>query len=349
MARSVKKWADKVKPYRWLTGTVGQLNNLEESIMAFEIIADIEGVLHPWLGDHIDWKQLVLTGLTPVFLVFIVIEWQIRRRKGKGHRMWQQFETKDILTNLALGGAYQVFEVIAHLLVTGVAVLFLYQHRFYDIPVNGWTILPIFIAVEFCYYWFHRTSHRVRWFWSAHVVHHSSERMNFTTAMRQSLLYSITGWWLFFMPLVLLGVHPAVVFFLYGCDLAYQFFIHTEAVGKFHRWVEYWFDTPSNHRVHHGRNPEYVDKNYGGVLICFDRWFGTYAEEHVDNSVDYGITRQIHSYNILTLNFHEFADMWRDVFRSGSLGQRIKHIWAPPEWVRDDATGDQLGLSDQLS
>ena len=157
-----------------------------------------------------------------------------------------------------------------------------------------------------------------------------------TTAMRQSLLYSITGWWLFFMPLVLLGVHPAVVFFLYACDLAYQFFIHTESVGKFHPWIEYWFDTPSNHRVHHGRNPEYIDKNYGGVLICFDRWFGTYTEEQDDNPVDYGITRQVHSYNILTLNFHEFFAMWKDVFRAGPLGQRLKHLVAPPEWQREE-------------
>jgi len=305
--------------------------------MTTEIITAIEQFLQPWLGAHIDWKQVMLFACTPLFFVGFAMEWHIRKTRGPGHHMWNQFEFKDIFANLSLGAAYQVFEVIAHVLVTGAAVTFIYHHRLFDIPVNGWTILPIFIAVEFCYYWFHRTSHSVRWFWSAHVVHHSSEKMNMTTAMRQSLLYSITGWWLFFMPLVLLGVHPAVVFFLYACDLAYQFFIHTESVGKFHPWIEYWIDTPSNHRVHHGRNPEYIDKNYGGVLICFDRWFGTYAEEQEDNPVDYGITRQVHSYNILTLNFHEFIDMWKDVFKPGPLSQRLKHLWAPPEWKRDSA------------
>ena len=138
------------------------------------------------------------------------------------------------------------------------------------------------------------------------------------------------------MPLVLLGVNPAAVFFLYAVDLTYQYFVHTEAVVKLPRWVEYVFNTPSNHRVHHGRNEEYIDHNYGGVLIIFDRWFGTYAEERDDNPVEYGITRQVRSHNILTLNFHEFADMWRDVFRPGPWWQRLQHLIRPPEWQRPD-------------
>lgn len=298
------------------------------------MIGQLTALLQPLLGEHIDWKQVVLMGMTPVFLIAFAGEWQLRKKRGPGHHMWQQFDWRDIIANLGLGGSYQVFEVIAHTLVTGAAVLWFYQHRVFDIPVNGWTILPIFVGVEFCYYWFHRTSHRVRWFWTAHVVHHSSEKMNMTTAMRQSLLYSITGWWLFFMPLVLLGVHPAVVFFLYACNLSYQFFIHTESVGKLHPWLEFWLDTPSNHRVHHGRNDQYIDKNYGGVLIIFDRLFGTYALEQDADPVEYGITRQIHSYNIMTLNFHEFIDMWRDVARPGPLKQRLQHIVRPPQWQR---------------
>jgi len=285
-------------------------------------------------GPHIDWKQVILIGLTPIFLIAFAMEWHIMRRRGPSHRLWRQFEWRDILTNLGLGSSYQAFELVAHALVNGVAVTWLHEQRLFNIPVNAWTILPIFVAVELCYYWFHRTSHRVRWFWSAHVVHHSSERMNMTTAMRQSLLYSVTGWWLFFAPLIWLGVHPAVVFTLYACDLAYQFFIHTEAVGKLHPVLEFLLDTPSNHRVHHGRNPEYVDRNYGGVLIVFDRLFGTYAEEREDNPVDYGITRPIRSFNLLTLNLHEFIDMWKDVARPGPLPARLKHLWAPPEYQR---------------
>ena len=284
--------------------------------------------LQALLGQNADWKQVVLTLMTPLFLLGFAVEWLAMRRRGS----LGQFQWKDILANLSLGAAYQVFELGAYALVTGVAALWFYSHRLWTIPANAWTILPIFVGVEFCYYWFHRTSHRVRWFWSAHVVHHSGERMNMTTAMRQSLLYSVTGWWLFFMPLVLLGVHPAVVFFLYACDLAYQFFIHTESVGRLPAWVEFVFDTPSNHRVHHGRNPQYIDKNYGGVLIVFDRLFGTFEQE--GETVDYGIVRQVRSYNLLTLNFHEFLDMWKAVLQPGPLVQRLKHLWAPPEWVR---------------
>jgi len=287
-------------------------------------------LINSMFGPHIDWKQVVLTAMTPLFLIAFAIEWQVMR--GRGQRA--PFNGKEIVANLMLGGAYQIFEVIAHALITAAAVTWFWQHRLIDeLPVNGWTILPIFFAVELCYYGFHRGSHRIRWFWSAHVVHHSGKVMNMTTAMRQSLLYSITGWWLFFMPLVLLGVSPAVVFFLYGVNLSYQYFVHTESVGKLHPWIEYVFNTPSHHRVHHGRNTQYIDRNYGGVLILFDRWFGSFEPEV--EKVDYGIAvRQPESHNLLVLNFHEFRDMWRDVIKPGALIERLKVLVKPPEWVR---------------
>ncbi len=299
----------------------------------------LHALIQSAFGPHIDWKAVVLTFMTPIFLIAFAIEWRVMKRRGE----MRQFQLRDVLTNMGLGASYSVFELIAHTLVTAFAVAWFWEHRFFTIPVNVWTVLPIFFAVEFCYYWFHRGSHRIRWFWSAHVVHHTGETMNMSTAMRQSLLYSITGWWLFFMPLVLLGVHPAVVFFMYGVDLAYQFFIHTDSVGKLHPWLEYWFDTPSNHRAHHGRNPQYIDRNYGGVLICFDRWFGTYVEE--DEPVDYGIPlhRQPRSGNVFVLNFHEFGDMWRDVRRPGRLRDRLAHLWRPPEWERRPLANDKAG------
>jgi sterol desaturase/sphingolipid hydroxylase (fatty acid hydroxylase superfamily) len=198
--------------------------------------------------------------------------------------------------------------------------------------LNAYTALPLFILVEFFYYWFHRTSHRVRWFWCAHVVHHSGQHMSLSTAMRQSMLYSLTGYWVFFLPLMLIGLSPEITMSLYAVDLAYQFFVHTEAVRRMPAWYEYVFVTPSHHRVHHGRNPQYIDKNFGGVLILFDRWFGTFEAEV--EPVDYGIPHQINSNNILTLNFHEFAAMVRDMLRPGPLWLRLKHVWAPPEWTR---------------
>ena len=293
---------------------------------------ELLNVLTEIFGADIDWKQVILIGCTPLFLIGFAMERHVRKRRGPNHRMWGQFDFKEIVANLSLGGSYQVFEIIAHTLFTGAAVAWFYSNRLFDIPVNAWTLPLIFLGVEFCYYWFHRTSHRVRWFWTAHVVHHSSEEMNMTTAMRQSLLYSITGWWLFFMPLVVLGVNPVVVFALYACNLAYQFFIHTESVGKLHPVLEFLFDTPSAHRVHHGRNEQYIDKNYGGVLIIFDRLFGTYEEEV--EAVEYGIVEQVDSKNVLTLNFHEFLDMWADVFTAQGFWAGVKHLFMPPEWNR---------------
>lgn len=288
--------------------------------------------LSSWLeqtfGQGLDWKQVILIGLSPIFLLTFGFEWWLMRRRKQA----DGFRIADIMTNLNLGGSYQIFELIVHALIFMAAMHWVYDHRFYNVPVNVWTVVPLFILMEFCYYWFHRTSHRVRWFWCAHVVHHSGEHMTLTTAMRQSMLYSLTGYWLFFTPLMLIGVSPKITLILYAVDLGYQFFVHTEAVRKMPAWFEYVFNTPSHHRVHHGRNPQYIDKNYGGVFILFDRWFGTYAEEV--EQPEYGIVRQVHSNNILTLNFHEFLDMARDIRQPGPLLLRIKHLWAPPEWER---------------
>ncbi len=290
---------------------------------------EIAAWLEPWVGGPVDWKQIILIGLSPVFLLAVVIEWlYMRKRAGQG----VNFRFQDILTNLNLGASYQAFELVVHALLLMAVMHWVYDHRLFNVPVNAWTVVPLFLLVEFTYYWFHRSSHRVRWFWCAHVVHHSGQHMSLSTAMRQSMLYPVTGYWVFFLPLMLLGVSPELTLSLYAIDLGYQFFVHTESVKRLPAWYEYVFVTPAHHRVHHGRNPQYIDKNYGGVLILFDRWFGTFAEEV--EAVDYGIVKQVHSNNILTLNFHEFFDMVRDMLRPGPLWLRLKHVWAPPEWER---------------
>lgn len=293
--------------------------------------------LMAWLerltGFPVDSKQVILVALTPIFLGTFFIEWRVMVRRGQDKYFKGQL--MPILTNLNLGATYQAFELVVHALIFMYAMHWVYDHRFLNVPVNGWTIVPLFILLELCYYVFHRTSHRVRWFWCAHVLHHSGEHMTLSTAMRQSMLYSLTGYWLFFTPLMLIGVSPEVTLAMYAVNLAYQFFVHTEAVRKLPAWCEYVFVTPSHHRVHHGRNPQYIDKNYGGVLIIFDRLFGTFEEEV--EPVEYGIVRQVHSNNIITLNLHEFMDMVKDMMKPGPLSQRLKHLWAPPEWERPAA------------
>jgi sterol desaturase/sphingolipid hydroxylase (fatty acid hydroxylase superfamily) len=288
--------------------------------------------LHQWavatFGPNVDPKTLLLGFMSPIFLLTFLVEWRVMTRRGRA----SQFQWKEIVANVSLGAAYQVAEGVMAVLLTAGVFFWVYEHRVFDIPLNAWTAIPIFVLVEFCYYWFHRASHRVRWFWSAHVPHHSGEVMNFTTAMRQSVLNAFVGIWVFYLPPVVLGVHPAVVVFMLGVDLAYQYFVHTESIGRLPAWYEYVFDTPSNHRVHHGRNPQYIDKNYGGVLILFDRWFGTYEPEV--EKIEYGIVRQVKSHNFLVLNVHEFVDMVRDVLAPGPLWERLKHLWKPPEWER---------------
>lgn len=290
---------------------------------------DIAAWAETWIGGPVDWKQIILIGLSPIFLLAVAIEWLgMRKRAAQAGN----FRIQDILTNLNLGASYQAFELVVHALLLMAVMHWVYDHRFFNVPFNAVTALPLFILVEFFYYWFHRTSHRVRWFWCAHVVHHSGQHMSLSTAMRQSMLYSLTGYWVFFLPLMLIGLSPELTLSLYAVDLAYQFFVHTEVVRRMPAWYEYVFVTPSHHRVHHGRNPQYMDKNFGGVLILFDRWFGTFKEEV--EPVDYGIPHQINSNNILTLNLHEFAAMVRDMLQPGPLWLRLKHVWAPPEWTR---------------
>ena len=287
---------------------------------------------HAWLQQFdwalIDSKQLILLAVTPLFFLAMLLEWLYLRRQGRT----QSYTRAQLLTNINLGGSYQVFELIIHAAILMAAMQWFYAHRIFNVTLSAWTLLPLFVLQEFCYYCFHRASHRVRWFWCAHVVHHSEEGYNLSTATRQSMLYALTGYWLFFMPLVLLGLTPHQAMALYAANLFYQFFVHTQTINKLPAWFEYIFVTPSGHRVHHGRNPQYLDKNYGGVLIIFDRLFGTYAPEQ--EAVDYGIVNPIHSHNIWTLNTHEFSAMLRDMRHSGSLWQRLQHLWRPPEWRR---------------
>lgn len=281
-------------------------------------------------GHEPEPKQILLVTLTPIFLITLGLEYLAMRRR----RQTGAFKAGDIAANLSLGASYQAVEMLYHAAFLGAALTLIYQFRLTSIEMTlpMWGLL--LFAQEFFYYWFHRASHRIRWFWCAHVVHHSSEHMNLSTAMRQSMTYSLNFSQIFWLPLILLGFPPAAVLVAYSINLAYQYFVHTEAVGKLSPLVEWIFNTPSHHRAHHGRNPRYIDKNYGGILIIWDRLFGTFQAEREDDPVEYGIPNQIYSHNFLTLNFHEWRDMFRDALQPGPLWQRLQHLWRPPEWRR---------------
>ena len=207
-----------------------------------------------------------------------------------------------------------------------------YSHGLRTVPETWWSFVLLLLLQDFLYYFFHRASHRVRWMWASHVTHHSSEGMNFSTAFRQSLTYPISGMWLFWIPLAWIGFTPDWVILAVGLNLAFQFFVHTRLGALDSRYAGFWrglgqyVNTPSVHRVYHAKNPQYIDRNYAGVLTIWDRMFGSFVPE--EDAPVFGITRQVHTHNPITLTFHEWRDMWADVFRD----RDIRYLWKPPEW-----------------
>ncbi len=279
---------------------------------------------------NIDAKQWLLFALFPVFLLMAGVEfWHFR-----GSAV---YKLEDSVASIVLGASYLIFEVLLYALFVWSIYDWVYQYRIATIEMNALSFAVLYVLVDFLFFVYHFVAHHVRFFWATHCVHHASEYMNFTTAMRQSTLYPLAAIWAFFLPAALLGFEREWIFFVLALNLAYQFFLHTQWVGKLPRPVEWLFNTPSHHRVHHGRNPRYIDRNFGGTLIVFDRMFGTFAAEDPDEKPDYGITRQVYSFNPVELTIHEWRDLWRDMSQSGSLAVRLKHLWAGPEWRRDSA------------
>jgi sterol desaturase/sphingolipid hydroxylase (fatty acid hydroxylase superfamily) len=202
---------------------------------------------------------------------------------------------------------------------------------------NVWSVLLLFIGLEFFYYWYHRTSHTVRWFWMAHSVHHSPNQFNLSAAYRLGWFGKFTGTSLFFTPLVLLGFTPTVVLTALFLNLLYQFWIHADWIPRL-GWLEYVLNTPSSHRVHHARNPEYLDANFGGVLIVFDRLFGTYVEEKREVPCDYGlVSPAVSSRNPFAVNFQPWIGLARDLASARSPSEVWMFLFGPPGWRPDGA------------
>jgi len=267
--------------------------------------------------------EWILLAMAPVFLGFIAWEaWYWRSRRPV-------YSLKDTLSNAALALMHQAADAVAWLLVIGV-YWGVYQYRLFDLGTSAWTIAALFLAQDFFYYLFHRASHRIRWLWASHVTHHSSERLNLSTAFRQSLTYPISGMWLFWLPLGWIGFSPTHIVVVVAINLGFQFFVHTEAVRTL-GWLEYVFNTPSHHRVHHARNPKYIDRNYAGVFIIWDKMFGSFVAEDPAVPCEYGIVTPMHSHNPLVLTFHEWAAMFRDAARPQAFRSRLKQLFGPPE------------------
>jgi len=276
--------------------------------------------------------EVLLLVLAPLFFVCILLEWYFGDRRQK-LPVSARYYTKEVLCNFSLAAMHQGADILAGLLIAKL-YLAVFGWKLFDIQMGPVSFVLLMIAQDFCYYWFHRASHRVRWMWAAHVVHHSSENMNFSTAFRQSLMYPFAGMWVFWLPLVILGFDPNWVVFVVLLNLGLQFFVHTQAVKKLGP-LEWLFNTPSHHRVHHGRNPQYIDKNYAGILIIWDKLFGTFVPE--EETVIYGITKPVNSFNPLKVTFSEWRDMFGDVTAQGlTLLERFKILFAPPASQQKD-------------
>jgi sterol desaturase/sphingolipid hydroxylase (fatty acid hydroxylase superfamily) len=192
--------------------------------------------------------------------------------------------------------------------------------------ILGWAVAMV--CWDFLYYWEHRIGHEVRVLWASHVNHHSSEHYDLLTALRQP--WSPWPAILLYPPLALLGVRPELILMSGGFNLIYQFWIHTEAIDRMPAWFEAVFNTPSHHRVHHGSNPRYLDRNYGGILSVWDRLVGSFTAE--EEKVVYGLTKNIHTFNLLQIAFHEYIALARDVWQTPGLGNRLNLLLRPPGW-----------------
>ena len=215
--------------------------------------------------------------------------------------------------------------------IAAAALFWVYEYRLFTIELSTiWAFLLFFVLFELAYYWHHRFAHEVRWLWATHSVHHSPDEMNLSVAARLGWTGLLSGSFLFFAPLVWIGFHPIAVFLLLAANLFYQIWIHTELVGKLPRPIEWLFNTPSHHRVHHASNRSYLDRNYGGVLILWDRVFGTFTEE--TEAPKYGLTEPVRSYNPIKIALWEWGRMIRDVSRACSLSDALNYMIAPPGW-----------------
>lgn len=276
-----------------------------------------------------DFPNIILFAI-PFFILAMLLELYVTTKQHIN-----TYESKDALSSIAMGLG-NVFLGFASKALVLLIFFWIYDNfRLFTVPVAWWSFVLIFFIDDFSYYWFHRISHECRLFWASHVVHHSSERYNLSTALRQTWsggFYTFIFW----LWLPLLGFHPAMILLQMSISLLYQFWIHTEAIDKMPKWFEAVFNTPSHHRVHHGSNPIYLDRNHAGILIIWDRMFGTFQPELKEEKVVYGLVKNIKTYNPIKIAFIEWVNMFNDAFTGKkSIKNRILYLIKPPGWKHD--------------
>lgn len=285
-----------------------------------------------------DFPNIILYAI-PFFILAMLLEFYVTIKMGI-----KTYEPKDAFSSIAMGLGNVFLGFGSKVLVLLVFFWVYDSFRLLEIPIVWWSFVLLFFADDFAYYWFHRISHECRLFWASHVVHHSSKHYNLSTALRQTWsggFYTFIFW----LWLPLLGFHPAMIMLQMSISLLYQFWIHTEAINKMPKWFEAIFNTPSHHRVHHGNNPIYLDRNHAGILIIWDKLFGTFQPELESERVNYGLVKNINTFNPIKIAFIEWVYMFKDAFSGNkSIKDRLQYLIKPPGW-KHDGTGK---ISDEL-
>jgi sterol desaturase/sphingolipid hydroxylase (fatty acid hydroxylase superfamily) len=279
--------------------------------------------------DLLDPTRNPVSFAIPFFVLSILLELAALRWLDHDDNV-TGYALQDARTSILMGAGSLVSSLTLKVLSFFVFV-WIYDHlALFHLPTDTWwSWLLMVAAVDLAYYWQHRFVHRARVGWAAHQAHHSSGYMNFATALRQKW----NPWFDFFfwLPLPVLGVAPWAIYFAFGINLIYQFFVHTETIRRLPRPIELVFNTPSHHRVHHGWDPEYLDKNYAGILIVWDRMFGTFQPER--QRPTYGLTHPVGTYNLLELEYGDYVALWRDVRAADSWRDRLGYLFGPPGWA----------------
>lgn len=281
------------------------------------------------LVEHLLRDQLLLYA-TPLFLLTMMGEIYLSQRDSLG-----LYQRRDTITSLSLGVVSLVFEVTFKL---AALLIFTYLHEISplrDVIVRQWwAMILLFFLDDFSYYWFHRMNHQVRLFWAGHVNHHSSVYLNYATAIRQGVGERAHKYFFWFW-LALFGYDGALILTMMAANLIFQFFIHTELVRKLPGPIELIFNTPSHHRAHHASNIRYLDTNHAGVLIIWDRLFGTFSEEIDEDKPVYGLTKNLETDQLSEVLLHEYRAIWRDVKRAEKISDKLKYIFYAPGWSHD--------------
>lgn len=263
-------------------------------------------------------EMIDIFGLIIISFAFIGIAYDALKKKQRSY--------KEASANIIIGITNGLLNMTFYGLIFVITLWFAEQVAFNDIPVNLWTWVMAIIAADFSYYWMHRIEHKVRFFWTIHSVHHSSTEFDLTTGLRLAWLEGLIEW-IFFVPMILVGFDMVQAIASILIVVAYQAWIHTEHIGKL-GYLDHVLNTPSVHRVHHGSNPHYIDKNFGGILMIWDKLFGSYqAEQEI---VIYGLTKNIGTTNPITINFYEWISLIKDLQKTKSIKEKWALISRPP-------------------